>query len=617
MSAETSLRQLKLFGVPAGSGEAAGRVRLFLAERLEAGDLPLDEIQLSRDIAERGKCEDPAVFLLLAAMFVARRKGNAFLSARNGERIFGEFGAPGLWKDARAAAETMPEDVVVAQEGKGWFFARDLEAVARISELIRKRVEASGPEELPDIGKAIAFADKTLDPDQEKAVRTATSRGFAVITGGPGTGKTTIVCALLRALLRSGELLPDEIALVAPTGRAGQRLTEAIRKEIAKAKDEDAGIVESVGLLKGVTIHRLLGGIAPNWKHTAYDRLPHKLVVVDESSMVDIHLMRALLEALRDDCRLVLLGDSHQLPSVDAGAVLGGLATKNGEREGWAVHLSNSHRFAGGLKASAEAVNDGDLIALKNRAPALGADGGTGNDWTVDLRGESTKNGCFRLVFGAMTAQNCHRALERWASCFGTLDELVERANGISTDPCFDDGTMTQAAKDLFECLDRARVITVLRHGPCGAAGVNEFFARKIRKGRRTDNPFDRPGVPVLITRNSKERELYNGDIGVTVERDGTMFALFPRGEDVVSCPVALLPEHEPAYAVTVHKAQGSEFGNVLVVLPDDEKNPLLSREMIYTGITRAKERAVLLGTEAALESALENKTARDTGIEL
>ena len=109
----------------------------------------------------------------------------------------------------------------------------------------------------------------------------------------------------------------------------------------------------------------------------------------------------------------------------------------------------------------------------------------------------------------------------------------------------------------------------------------------------------------------------YNGDIGVTVERDGMMYALFTRGEKVVVCPVALLPEHELAYAVTVHKSQGSEFGNVLVVLPDDEKNPLLTRELVYTGITRAKERAVILGTEAALEAALKNKTERDTGIDI
>ncbi|MBO7500081.1 MAG: exodeoxyribonuclease V subunit alpha [Fibrobacterales bacterium] len=623
MKEDVFLRQLKLFGVPSGSDENTEAVRVFLAKRLENGDLSLSEIQLSRDIAERGKCEDAAVHLFLAAMFVAQRKGDAFLSEKNGERIFNEFGESGLWEKARAAAPGLPEEIVVLEKGKGWFFARNLEAVKCVSALIRERVKKSLPEECPDVEKSIAFTDKTLDEFQKNAVLTATSRHFAVITGGPGTGKTTIVCAILRALLRPGNLRPDEIGLVAPTGRAGQRMTEALRKELANAKDEDPAVLASIGSLKGVTIHSLLGGRAPHWKHTKYDQLPHRLVVVDESSMVDLHLMRALLEALRDDCRLVLLGDSHQLPSVDEGAVLGDLATKDGERDGWAVHLEDSHRFKGGLKKASEAINAGDSDALKGAAPALGIE--TESDWTSTLRKDTTKNCCFRLVFGKMSAQSCHKALEQWAMCFGTLGELATRAKGIAGDPakgiapdaCLDDGTMTPAAKALFECLDRSRVITVLRNGPFGVAGVNDFFSRKIHGRRKTDNLFDKPGVPVLITRNSKERELYNGDIGATVLHDGMMYALFPRGEKVVACPVALLPEHEPAYAVTVHKAQGSEFGNVLVVLPDDEGNPLLSREMVYTGITRAKERAVILGTEAALEAALGNKTDRDTGIEI
>lgn len=610
------LRQLKLFGVPSGSGEIAEAVREFLARRLEDGDLSLSEIQLSRDIAERGKCEDAAVHLFLAAMFVAQRRGNAFLSEKNGARIFDEFGALELWEKARAAARNLPGEIVVQTEN-GWFFARNLEAVERVSELIQARVKEAHREAAPDIEKSAAFIDKTLDEFQKKAVRTATSRSFAVITGGPGTGKTTIVCAILRALLRPGDLRPDEIGLVAPTGRAGQRMTEALRKELAKAKDENPAVLAAIGSLKGVTIHSLLGGRAPHWKHTKYDRLPHRLVIVDESSMVDLHLMRALLEALRDDCRLVLLGDSHQLPSVDAGAVLGDLATKDGERDGWAVHLEDSHRFKGKLKDASEAINAGDSDALKDAAPALGIEAETGSDWTSALRKDATKNGCFRLVFGKMSAQSCSKALERWASCFGTLDELVDSAKEIANDPGLDDGTMTPAAKALFECLDRARVITVLRNGPFGVAGVNDFFSRKIHGRRKTDNPFDKPGVPVLITRNSRERELFNGDIGVTVERDGMMYALFPRGKKVVVCPVALLPEHELAYAVTVHKSQGSEFGNVLVVLPEDEKNPLLTRELVYTGITRAKERAVILGTEAALEAALKNKTERDTSIDI
>jgi exodeoxyribonuclease V alpha subunit len=135
--------------------------------------------------------------------------------------------------------------------------------------------------------------------------------------------------------------------------------------------------------------------------------------------------------------------------------------------------------------------------------------------------------------------------------------------------------------------------------------------------GRIPANPLEKAGVPVIVTRNTPSRNLWNGDIGVTVEGPTGMVALFPRGDEVVACPVGLLPEHDVAYAITVHKSQGSEFDNVLVVLPDDESHPLLNRQLVYTGITRAKERAVILGTELALCTAIARKLERDTGIVL
>lgn len=614
MTKDECIRSLELFGIPSGNDGNVSMVREQLAVFLEEGEISLAEAQLSRDIAERSKCDkDPFAFLFLAAMFRAQRQGNAFLSEKNGEKTFQDENgndASGLWEKARDAAGKLSGEIVVhLPNKKGWFFARNLGAVDCIVDLLRKRTKETVTADV-DISESVAFDGVELDESQKEAVKTAVSRKFAVIVGGPGTGKTTIVCSILRQLLRKETVRPEEIALAAPTGRAAQRMTEALREKCAKAC-ENENIKDAIGELKGTTIHSLLGGRAPNWKYTAKDQLPHKLVVVDESSMVDIHLMRALLEALRDDCRLVLLGDSHQLPSVDTGAVLGDLASKD---KPWAVELKETHRFDGSLKRVADVINgeNPNLTALKEAA----AKPLSGKGWTSalgDAKSSPKESSCSRLEHGG----HLHDILDDWAAKFGLRGELVEIARKIEPEnPVFETGVASGETKELFDCLNRSRILTVLRRGKFGAEGVNNHFSAK-----RRDNPFDKPGVPVLITRNSSRRNLYNGDIGVTVlGAAGVMYALFPRGEEVVSCPVALLPEHELAYAITIHKAQGSQFENVLMILPDGKSgkgDALLSRELIYTGITRAEKRAVICGSDEVLNKALATHVRRDTGIEL
>ena len=167
----------------------------------------------------------------------------------------------------------------------------------------------------------------------------------------------------------------------------------------------------------------------------------------------------------------------------------------------------------------------------------------------------------------------------------------------------------------LFDVLDASRILSVVRKGPFGVQHVNELLLKE-RLGRTPVQPLVDCGIPVIVTMNTRSLNLYNGDVGVTVKtpKHGVC-VLFPRGEDVVCCPVSQLPEHELAYAMTVHKSQGSEFDNVMVVLPDDVNHPLLNRQLVYTGITRAKERAVIFGTDAALQHAIETKIERDTGI--
>ena len=188
---------------------------------------------------------------------------------------------------------------------------------------------------------------------------------------------------------------------------------------------------------------------------------------------------------------------------------------------------------------------------------------------------------------------------------------------GILQDESLTNGVLSEKAKAIFSELNRSRVLTVVRNGPYGVHGINELLVKMRFDGRLPFNPLVKTGVPVMITRNTPSRRLFNGDVGVTVEGRSGIEVIFPRGDKVVSCPVGLLPEHELAYAMTVHKSQGSEFENVMVVLPDDKEHPLLNRQVVYTGITRAKKRAVIVGTGSALAAALSRRIERDTGVSL
>jgi len=346
-------------------------------------------------------------------------------------------------------------------------------------------------------------------------------------------------------------------------------------------------------------------------------------VIVDESSMVDVHLMKALLEALPDKCRLVLLGDKDQLPSVDAGAVLGDVVANFDART--VVELKKSHRFKGAFAECARAVNAGDPVRFEQQVKKLPVAGAC---WTETLSRTDDDN--VNRVFHYRLEESegaavCRKLVLEWVRSYGLLAEkgaksadgqLICAAKSVGpANAVFRDGTKTDEVADLFARLDRSRILTVVREGPFGASGLNDLVITERFGGRRPMNPLSKVGVPVVVTRNTRERNLWNGDIGVTVRGPNGMAVLFPRGDKVAVCPVGLLPEHDLAYAMTVHKSQGSEFENVLVVLPDDERHPLLNRQLVYTGITRAKKRAVILGTKRALGHAIETKVARDTGV--
>ena len=647
---------LKAFCIPAGEGEVTEKVRHILARLLAARSLRLAQLQTARDIYERAGKDDPRLYLFLAAMFLSEGQGNAYMRVEKVPSLLKEGGylddyeKAGFDKDNQQFSEEVKEhfaDIdwnrcaepllgdIIVREGENWYFQRNQASVADVNKRLKAFVDANkkmgkmGDVADAVVKKAAQFNGFTLNKEQEKALAAAAGNRFTVITGGPGTGKTTTVCAILRALFAAhSDWTEKDIALAAPTGRAAQRMSEAVLdqcvglEENAKTEGDEAvaetkTIVEKIGKLKGSTIHRLLGGYAPKWNHDEKNKLEQKVVIVDETSMVDIYLMHALISALKDETRLILLGDADQLPSVDTGAVLGNL-TKFGMDENLVKRLAVCERAKGEVSDVAQEIN---LLPLNDEEAAQAmvkswvprqiqaealpcteqiAEGKSKFQWLCP-KADIKKDGILELY-------------RKWMSG----NELAKKAGDIQKSDKSLGGVKSDASEALFKELNRRRILTLVREGWYGVKEANAFLLKeaKTAAGMRGDY-LSMVGVPIMVTHNTPERNLFNGDVGVTVRGPHGMVVLFPRGDKVAVCPVGLLPEHELAYAMTVHKSQGSEFENVMVVLPDDEKHPLLNRQIVYTGITCAKKRAVIVGTEKALTVALERKIERDTGIAL
>lgn len=639
---------LKLFGIPSGDAGAGEDVRKILARLLAARSLRLAQLQTARDIFERakeqGKEQDVHLYLFLAAMFLSEGQGNAYMKKDAVSRLLIEGGYIDDPKKAEVeenvayadsvrtllggidwdvAAAKLDKDILEFDKGR-WYFQRNKSSVKEVNDRLRDFVAANKTMDdvAPGIFDAAAkFVGFELNEDQKKALRAAAGNRFTVITGGPGTGKTTTVCAILRALLKvHADWTEKDIALAAPTGHAAQRMSEAVLDQcdgLVNNEKETKDIVDKIGKLKGSTIHRLLGGYAPKWNHDEKNTLEQKVVIVDETSMVDIYLMHALIAALKDDARLILLGDADQLPSVDTGAVLGDL-TAIGLDATFVKRLEVCKRAQGEVSDVAKAINGlplNDEDAAKRmvdmwlprqiQADELPcteqiAEGKSKFQWLCP-KADIKKDGIQELY-------------RKWMSG----NELAKKAHEIEKTDKSLGGVKSDASEALFKELNRRRILTLVRESWYGVKEANAFLLNEAKNavGVRGDY-LSMVGVPIMVTRNTPERKLFNGDVGVTVRGPHGMVVLFPRGAKTIACPVALLPEHELAYAMTVHKSQGSEFENVMVVLPDDEKHPLLNRQIVYTGITRAKKRAVIVGNEGALTVALERKIERDTGIAL
>jgi exodeoxyribonuclease V alpha subunit len=431
-------------------------------------------------------------------------------------------------------------------------------------------------------GIARLFAD---DPDsrQSEAAQSAVRRRLTVVAGGPGTGKTTTVARIVALLAEQaaakGRPAPL-VALAAPTGKAAARLEQAVHVEAAQL-DVAEPVRRQLLELRAATVHRLLGWRPDShsrFRHHRGQRLPHDVVVVDETSMVSLSLMARLVEAVRTDARLVLVGDPGQLASIEAGAVLGDIVGPGGEG---IVVLDRVHRFGGAIAALAEAIRSGDPDAVIG-ALQCGAGDVTWIDTDV----------------GDPAARS---ALEP------VRERAVEAARAVGACARAGDAAGALAALDAF------RLLCAHRRGPEGVAAWTALTEDALGDLAGEDRWY--VGRPLLVTDNDYELRLYNGDTGVVLRsaEDRVVAAFEQRGEIVEVSP-ARLATVDTVYAMTIHKSQGSQFDTAAVLLPAPSSR-ILTRELLYTAATRARRRLVLAGSEETIRAAVVRPVARASGL--
>jgi len=474
----------------------------------------------------------------------------------------------------------------------------------RQEQLVREELDARASRVGPPVdadalraGLARLFPEP--DPDRQRlAAATAVLRSITVIAGGPGTGKTTTVARLIE-LLRSLPGQAPRIALAAPTGKAAARLEEAVR-----------GL--DVTDISASTLHRLLGrkpGSRSRFRHDRHDRLPYDVVVVDESSMVSLTLMSRLMEALRPESRLVLVGDPDQLTSVEAGAVLGDVVARpaptgatvpaqlaevvpadiaeadRAELRNGVVRLTVIRRFGAEIGALAAAIRDQDEDVVL----ALLRDGGPSVSYV-----EAAED-------GSLTSSKLGGLRDDVVFAAGALSQLAD----------------AEHAREALVALGRHRLLCAHRRGPYGATHWTEQVERWLAEasGRPLDAGTWYRGQPLLVTANDYEIELFNGDSGVVVDGgERGLLAAFARGGEPMLLSPHRLSAVQTVHAMTVHKAQGSQFDRVSLVLPP-EQSRALTRELLYTAVTRAQTHVRVIGSETAVRRAVSRRVARASGL--
>lgn len=557
-----------------------------------AGELDLDESDLALGV-ELARLAPTAhrepILYLVAALRAADHQGSTRIHLV-GDPIFEALGFP---ESARAFAASLEANAgelhPLISKGKsaplivnsGYLYSgRSFARERRVATALQARLGAEAPARSDSEEETVDEADAHLTLEQRAAVRAATTRRIALVSGGPGTGKTSIVVAMIRRLLAAG-VASDEIALAAPTGRAADRMLRSVQKGGIRAE------------LKAQTLHRLLGYSMAirGFRHHEDNPVHARVVIVDESSMVDLAMFDSLLRALSPETSLVLLGDADQLPSVDAGAVFRDLCE---HLEGQEALTTLTHSFrmntadADGSEVYelAQGANAGGPLAIQSRAQTSELRFAGAELLPLDQRA------AFLERWWTLVAPQPRFALRSYVTPFSEADLEVLEAG--------------------FAAADASRLLALTHSSPCGTLALNEAMHKRAQpNGKRSWAQ----GEPVMMKRNDYELGLFNGDQGILLRVAGKRSVVFRSGDTFRAFALELVaPQLELAWCTTVHKAQGSEYDRIALALP--EESSLGTREIIYTAVTRARRGALILANAASLERMLAKRISRESGLQ-
>ncbi|ANA22368.1 exodeoxyribonuclease V subunit alpha [Salmonella enterica] len=447
---------------------------------------------------------------------------------------------------------------------------------------------------------------------QKVAAAVALTRRISVISGGPGTGKTTTVAKLLAALIQMADGERCRIRLAAPTGKAAARLTESLGAALRQLPLTDAQkkrIPEDAS-----TLHRLLGAQpgSQRLRHHAGNPLHLDVLVVDEASMIDLPMMSRLIDALPPHGRVIFLGDRDQLASVEAGAVLGDICAyvNAGFTAERARQLSRLTGYAIPAGAGTQAASLRDSLCLLQKSYRFGSDSGIGKLAAAINCGDRS---AIQAVFQQGFSDIEKRTLQSSDDYAGMLDEALA-GYGRYLRLLHEKAT----PEAILQAFNEYQLLCALREGPFGVGGLNDRIEQAMVQQRKIHrHPHSRwyEGRPVMIARNDSALGLFNGDIGIALDRGQGLRVWFAMPDGAIkSVQPSRLPEHDTTWAMTVHKSQGSEFDHAALILPS-QRSPVVTRELVYTAVTRARRRLSLYADERILAGAIVTRTERRSGL--
>jgi exodeoxyribonuclease V alpha subunit len=532
---------------------------------------------------------------------------------------------------------------LILDENKRLYLYRYWEYEKILSESIKRRIK----EDVKDIDASLLKKSlKRLFPDnlgpekskndinwQKVATLTAATKRFCVISGGPGTGKTYTVAKILAILLEQARGDKLRIFLCAPTGKAAAKLSESIKK--AKKELNCSDTIKQAIPVETYTIHRMLKTIpgSPYFRYNSDNLLPADVVIMDEASMVDLALMSKLISSIPMTARLILMGDRDQLSSVEAGSVLGDICDTSGMQMFSREYCKTIEKIAGeklgrglehGIDPSMKVYEKGqglcDCIVVLKKSLRF-----TGKSEIWELS-QAVNKGDWKPISAILKKNiglknNNDRGI-KWEEL-----RVSSQKHSIIAEKIIDGYSDYIIAKDphtALEQFNRFKLLCALKVGPYGAYSLNRLAEEVLKKKKliRTDMSNEYPwyrGRPVLITKNDYNLGLFNGDVGITMpdpnEGVSDLYVFFPEASGGVKrySPYRI-QEHETAYAMTVHKSQGSEFDHVCLVFPDKDYL-VLTRELVYTGITRARKSVLIWGNEDVLKAAVSRRIKRASGL--